>query len=593
MTSVVASSPPAPASRIPTALLLLVGVLASARAIYYVRTFGVNVPIGDDWDLLRTILKWRMDGFDFPSLLLFHNEHRIVATRLLFGTLLPIVHGNLRVAMLFNVLLVVATLALLMSFFRRTGTGVAQPAQPLFAFFAFVAVAALVTGWFQWQNLLWSFQLPWLLLPFLLVLSIWSVTTIRDQRLCVALVATLLIVALACQANGIIVWLAILPAVYLRLYEASAARRAATLLALVVAIVIVGLLYFANMPSYVVRPRVGTIFEAPVRFIDFFLSALGSPFSASLAILGPERWVGASTGALSIVIAIPAVLFAWKDRTSPERRRVLALALGLLVFSSASLLSIALGRFVQFSPDVIESRYSTFALYFHVGVILVLFLNATRERPVGTVTGMLRLGFLAVCIGVVAGSTYGDGIFLQHGANLRVAQARIRASLELSAALPDRPELAGEIHTVPIGDLQQLLGRLEAYELWSPTRWIERPLGSVIRREQVGTVDGVADAGDRVILNGWARLPRDRIADAVLALRQGKADFLVPVAMSVKGGVARPDVQAALGSDVPLHTGWALEIKRSDLVQPMTIAAYSASDDRLYLIPFDSNALPR
>ncbi len=576
----------APQSHAFIAGLATIAMAASAAVLHFVLRFATDVPLGDDWDLLRTLSTWQADGLTANSLFAFHNEHRIVATRMLYWFLLPVIHGNLKTAMLFNAGLVVATLVVVSTFFA-TGS-----VHPLFRLFSFAGVAALVSGWFQWQNFLWSFQLPWLLLPLLLVLSIWSVHHIADAAIATSVVSGILLVSLACQANGVIVWLAVRPPYLLRTRGMPPLRRAALPALLTTCIAVATALYFMDLPARTRPSPIAAIVDSPVRFAHFFLAALGSPFSAPLSLLGDERWIGSTSGAIGVMVAVALVLAAWNDRRLEKRQALLGLASGFVIFGLVSVLAIAAGRFEQVSADRIESRYTTFALYFFAGSLLFLYLVATRERPVGRMTGALRLSLLLVCVGTSVGSTWGNDLFVQHGTNLRLAQSRIRASLQLSDALPDRPELASEIHTVSIERLPALLTAFENGGLWHARRWDVRAADQLQTLAAVGNVDDVEDRGDSVVVRGWARLPNALPADAVLALRRGDGRDLIPVAMSQRERASRPDVASRFDAGTLRDSGWTLVLSKVEYLLHPSIVAYSAADERLYSIPVEWKVFP-
>ena len=69
---------------------------------YYVRNFGVNVPIADDWNNVETSILWKMHEFNFKSLFALHNEHCLAASRLLSHSILSFTQGNFKSVLYFN-----------------------------------------------------------------------------------------------------------------------------------------------------------------------------------------------------------------------------------------------------------------------------------------------------------------------------------------------------------------------------------------------------------------------------------------------------------------------------------------------------------
>jgi hypothetical protein len=117
-------------------------------AFLYVGEFGRNVPVWDDWDMVDVVLG--EEPLTLEWLWKQHNEHRIPLPKLLYVLLLRAGNYDLRVIMLFNVILLgTASAALLVALRRRRGeTKLADVLIPL---------ALLHVG--QVSSLLWTFQI--------------------------------------------------------------------------------------------------------------------------------------------------------------------------------------------------------------------------------------------------------------------------------------------------------------------------------------------------------------------------------------------------------------------------------------------------
>jgi hypothetical protein len=112
----------------------------------FVRSYGVNVPHFDEWEMVPVLtgeqpvtLKWLWSQ---------HNEHRIFIPRLIYLALARATHDDFRAGMYFNVAALAAAAAgLVLLAARRRGTDYAD---------AFFPVLILTLG--QAENLYWSFQ---------------------------------------------------------------------------------------------------------------------------------------------------------------------------------------------------------------------------------------------------------------------------------------------------------------------------------------------------------------------------------------------------------------------------------------------------
>lgn len=174
-------------------------ILGAAPLLFWVNAFGVNVPIADDWDHVRTSVAWHDRGIDAASLFAPHNEHCLAIPRLVNHALLKGTGGNYRAILFFNASLASASLAILLAFASRL------PLPPA-AFAGFgAAVALLWTGWSQWQNWIWAFQTPWFLLPLILVMAAVAIAWARSAWLAVAATALAAVLGPLCMANGLFV----------------------------------------------------------------------------------------------------------------------------------------------------------------------------------------------------------------------------------------------------------------------------------------------------------------------------------------------------------------------------------------------------
>ena len=409
-------------------------LLAAAVLLPYVLACGVDVPINDDWDLLETSLAWHEQGIDLRRLLAPHNEHCLAISRLSTHTLLAATHGSFRTVLVVNALLAVAAVAVLGWFVR----GWPLPAAPLAALLA--ALALLITGWCQWQNWLWSFQTPWLLLPLLVTCGGVAVARIRAPIAAAAVAGGLAVAAVFCQANGLLVGPALLPAVVLRLRTEPrrvACVAAAVFAALAITGVVLGMLLLGPSPAAAARASVSLWQSAAC-----VLAVLGSPLDPQGTFAGRLTWATVCGGIALVVGSIAAVVGVLG---SAARGRELGPALALMAYGLGSVAAVAVGRLALITAGGVESRYQTFAVSWHVGTLLALGWlaadaglqdapSAMRPCRSGSRSGW-QWPLLATSVACVVATLAAMPLFLSHGRNMRAALEGHR----LIYAAVDRP----------------------------------------------------------------------------------------------------------------------------------------------------------
>jgi hypothetical protein len=335
---------------------------AAAMALSYVLAFGVDVPINDDWDLLETSLAWHEQGIDFKRLVAPHNEHCIAISRLSTHTILAATGGSFRTVLTVNTLLAVVAVGLLCWFVHRwpLATG---PHAMLFA-----AIATLVTGWCQWQNLLWSFQTPWFLLPLLVTFGGVAAARLTSPVAAAALAGGTALLGIFCQANGLLVGLALVPAVVLRLRTEP--RRPALLAGAVYAMFAtaalgLGISLLGKGPGD--AGSVARLVAMPLEALRCLLAVLGSPLDPQGTFAGRQT-VAAVYGGISLVLGSTAVIVGLVQ--APARARELGPALALMAYGLGSVGAVVVGRMAMIAASGIESRYQTLAISWHVGTLL-------------------------------------------------------------------------------------------------------------------------------------------------------------------------------------------------------------------------------
>jgi hypothetical protein len=149
-------------------LALACACAAAGMKIALIRAYGMPLPFWDQWAEAADVYQPALAGSLAPlKWLAFHNEHRIVFTRLTAYALFAATgRWDPMLQMLFNALLHSATLGFLAFALART-----LCARSAAAFALLAAALALVP--FAWENTLWGFQAQFYYLVLLSLISVY------------------------------------------------------------------------------------------------------------------------------------------------------------------------------------------------------------------------------------------------------------------------------------------------------------------------------------------------------------------------------------------------------------------------------------
>jgi len=386
-------------------------MLGAAVVLFWVGSFGVNVPIADDWDHVKTSVRWHDHGIDAQSLFAPHNEHCLAIPRLLNHAALVGSGGNYRAVLFLNAAIGIGALLVVLAFVSRWPL-------PTTTFAALAAaITALLSGWCQWQNWIWAFQTPWFLLPLMLVAGSVAVARSKSVRLAVAATSVAAILGPLCMANGLFVGWALLPAVALRLADEpqrSRWRPLAITVGFVIAATAFGLAIMARSRG----PNLGgsaAVLASPLDAVRLFLAVLGSPLDPRGAFHG-QKTLSTIAGGLSVTLGLASAIAALRASWTRSPRD-LGPGFALMAYGLASVAAVVVGRLSLLASEPVESRYQTFAIAWHVGVLLTCGWLAAEQ--VGTAARAWRMLLVAASIACVVSTLVGMKLFLRHGDNMR------------------------------------------------------------------------------------------------------------------------------------------------------------------------------
>lgn len=451
------------------AITIVAGMVGAILVLWWVGSFGVNVPIADDWDHVATSVHWHDHGIDAASLLIPHNEHCIAIPRLINHAFLRLFEGDYRGLLFMNAALGIGSLMIVLAV-------VCRRALPPAAFAVVAgAIAALMSGWCQWQNLIWAFQTPWFLLPLMLVAAAATIARARSLRLAVAVTAAAAILGPLCMANGILVGWALLPGLAFRLADEprnDAWRHLAVVTSVAVLATVCGLAVTARVRG----PSLGgaaAAWASPAETSGLLLAMLGSPLDPQGAFAG-RKTVAALAGGVSLAVGTSAVAAALRTARARSGRE-LGPGFALMLYGLASVGAVVVGRLSQLATAPVESRYQSFAIMWHVGVILTCSWLATEQH--GSARRAWRLVLVTAAAASIVTTLASMGLFNGHGANMRRALEEHQAIYRAAREPDGRKQLEGiSRHYGADGILDRLEGMRRAGILhadYAPTTFRE------------------------------------------------------------------------------------------------------------------------
>jgi hypothetical protein len=404
---------------------LMAGILL---IFFFVQTFGVNVPVNDDWDHLNTSLAWKAGGIDFHTLLVLHNEHCLAVPRIWNHLLLVSTGGDFKAVLLANAALAALLLGLVLKFVRDWKL-------PLPVFLLLILSLALgISSWCQWQNFLWAFQAPYFTLPLFLVAAAIVLARCRSDRLAIPFAMGVVWLAVFTNSNGIFVGWALLPSVF----AGSRGRAWLTAYALNLAIATGVAAWLISASTGPALGGLGGILERPLDVFFAGLAVLGSPFVPALAFLGKNGPLAIA----GIFVLAGACLLAVGFRSIPTGHRIAEAGpgLALALYGFLSVAAVVYGRSDLLLTAPIESRYQSFALIGILGLILTAgaFSTMTLGRARWVATAVASLAAL----GLSAGTMLSMPLLLAHGKNMQTALASHQEILRNAENPEWEPKLA-------------------------------------------------------------------------------------------------------------------------------------------------------
>jgi hypothetical protein len=361
-----------------------------------VRSFGVNVPYGDQWEFVYLIEEHDRGKLDLGDLWMQHLDHRIFFPRIIWLLLANASNWNLKLELYLGVLLSVAVLALLVMMLRRSTK---QSGSLVFWLFS-LAFAWLMFSTVQWENWLWGFALQWFLnvlgaVGAISALALWPSSWKPLAGVFVAIVSAVL--GTYSMAHGVFIWVACLPILmfgrhlrrYLPVWTGAAFAT-------------IGFFAYRYVkPPY--HPPLDTFLHRPHEFAKYVLIYLGGALGRTPRVAGVVGFVllaAFATATLTLVL---------------KRRRELNRAVGwvaLSLYCILTALATGIGRVEFGALQATESRYSTIATLFLLATAATVLVasSGVKSNPLAGKVKVFGWVAAALALGSLFVISYGKGL---------------------------------------------------------------------------------------------------------------------------------------------------------------------------------------
>lgn len=531
-----------------TPVLLLIGFVAN---------FSVNVPIDDEWRLASFFAKIAGGNVTFNDVWALHSNHRIVFPKIMMAMLAFLSRWNINYPLCLSIGLAILTF---MAIYKLSAMQLQNSGDNLWHL-ANILTCILLCSLVQHENWLWGFQLAWFLVNFCFVAAVYCLILPKkiSASIQISLAALFCFVASFSMAQGLLSWLAAIPAV-VALEGNVAQKRKRLIVWMLLFVAICGIYSIDYHPSR--KTNIFALLHQPLVVIDYFLSLLGSPI---VRLSGISALVG--------LIILASFLFLgchFAKNMREHRDAVPWLSLGL--FSVISALFITVGRAQFGAVQALESsRYTTNSIWLLVALVQLgqLFVRGSiaslnrRYTLVYRVLAWLLIGIIIVNSGQAVAQSQAALAYKQGGKDC----LELINYLEPSKFFQDSPEsclrvLSKKTWLVREGAL--VLDKIGWRNSAKNVEFVANPekVYGYFDRGQIGDKSLTINKNTAMKATGWAVLPEDLPQPNIILLSVGdKQSFFANAYVNLNS----PDIAQTLKSQVYRNARWAVELSGDNL----------------------------
>ncbi|XZO02563.1 MAG: hypothetical protein ACM65L_01845 [Microcoleus sp.] len=574
-----------------TPVLLLIGFVAN---------FSVNVPIDDEWRLASFFGKIAGGNVTFNDVWTLHSNHRIVFPKIMMAMLAFLSRWNINYPLCLSIGLAILTF---MAIYKLSAMQLQNSGDNLWHL-ANILTCILLCSLVQHENWLWGFQLAWFLVNFCFVAAVYclilpqkiwehpifanisvgekyygsksllitnklSAVMLRPSNIGmhpkisasiqISLAALFCFVASFSMAQGLLSWLAAIPAV-MALEGNVAQKRKRLIVWMLLFVATCGIYSIDYHPSR--KTNIFALLHQPLVVIDYFLSLLGSPI---VRLSGISALVGL------IILASFLFLGCYFAKNMREHREAVPwLSLGL--FSVISALFITVGRAQFGAVQALESsRYTTNSILLLVALVQLgqLFVRGSiaslnrRYTLVYRILAGLLIGIIIVNSGQAVAQSQAALAYKQGGKDC----LELINYLEPSKFFQNSPESCLRVlskKTLLVREGALVLDKIGWRNSAKNVEFVANPekVYGYFDQQQIGDKSLTINKNNARKATGWAVLPEDLPQPNIILLSVGdKQSFFANAYVNLNS----PDIAQTLKSQVYRNARWAVELSGDNL----------------------------
>ncbi len=529
-------------------VLLLIGFVAN---------FSVNVPIDDEWRLASFFAKIAGGNVTFNDVWTLHSNHRIVFPKIIMAMLAFLSRWNINYPLCLSIGLAILTF---MAIYKLSAMQLQNSGDNLWHL-ANILTCILLCSLVQHENWLWGFQLAWFLVNFCFVAAVYCLILPKkiSATIQISLAALFCFIASFSMAQGLLSWLAAIPAV-MALEGNVAQKRKRLIVWMLLFVATCGIYSIDYHPSR--KTNIFALLHQPLVVIDYFLSLLGSPI---VRLSGISAFLG--------LIILASFLFLgchFAKNMREHRDAVPWLSLGL--FSVISALFITVGRAQFGAVQALESsRYTTNSILLLVALVQLgqLFVRGSiaslnrRYTLVYRILAWLLIGIIIVNSGQAVAQSQAALAYKQGGKDC----LDLINYLEPSKFFQYSPEsclrvLSKKTWLVREGAL--VLDKIGWRKSAKNVEFVANPekVYGYFDQQQIGDKSLTINKNTARKATGWAVLPEDLPQPNIILLSVGdKQSFFANAYVNLNS----PDIAQTLKSQVYRNARWAVELSGDNL----------------------------
>jgi len=383
-------------------LLLFIYLIPVAILVWFVSSFGVNVPFLDQWDLVRLFEKISTGTANFGDFFAQHNEHRIFFPKLIIAALAFLSSWNVFYELYFSIFLTTITFFALYKLSYLKLENSSRTSNDISIQITNILTCILLFSLVQYGNWLWGFQIAWFLINTCLATAILMITSsyLHPNRFYFAAIPCF--IASFSSAHGLLTWLAVIPSI--ASLKGSSRQKKIRFVTWILLFVGTCAIYFTGYQKPSDRPSIFLFLKEPLAAANYFFSLLGTPLTVGFQFI-PALIVGLIIFLTYLFFAIRFFNKRQKFQLNPDIAPWISLGLFAFLFAAINTVGrISLGISQATSPTYTTSSILILISIVHLWrlfsfrkgvlassiIIVLIFLNSTPIVAQGNWLHLLR-----------------------------------------------------------------------------------------------------------------------------------------------------------------------------------------------------------